>query len=39
MSLVSYSLHTPVVLMSDQCDNGAGSTWLPDARLGAGMAE
>ena len=26
MSLVSYSLHTPVVVISDQCDNGAGST-------------
>ena len=39
MSLVSFSLHTTVVLISDQSDNGAGAHLLPDATLGAGRAE
>jgi len=34
VSLVSSSLHTPVVLISDQCDNEAGNTLVAECKTG-----
>jgi len=35
MSLVSFSLHTPVALISDQCDDQAGSTLVTGWKTGS----